>query len=157
LADKKYNDRFGLDIETWVKEGLVDQVSVLVAFHTDSYAPPNLAYYRNVVRGTNVKLFPFTVAWRTTLWNAGKATDFCKLILKWFGEGVDGIGVWDPAVEKGYGLDAYEGQPIDVLAYLGHRELIAYWAEHGVPLPHTRLVTKLGENEYSPWFPNTGY
>jgi hypothetical protein len=44
-----------------------------------------------------------------------------------------------------------------VLAYLGHRELIAYWAKHGVPLPSTRLVTRLGDNEYSPWYPNVGY
>jgi hypothetical protein len=157
FADKKYNERFGLDVETWVKERLVDQVSILVAYHTDSYAPPNLAYYRSVVEGTGVKLFPFVVAWRTTLWNEGKPADFCRLIRRWQEQGVDGIGVWDPAIEKGYGQEASEGQPIDVLAYLGHRELIAHWAEHGVPLPPSRPVTRLGENEYSTWFPNTGY
>ena len=84
--------------------------------------------------------------------------DLCRLVLEWYDHGADGIGVWDPKqVDSGYGGDVYQGQPIDLLAYLAHRELLAYWAKNGVPLPYNQLVTKLGDNEYSPWYPNTGY
>lgn len=162
LAAERFNTRFGLDIATWVKRGLVDQLSIAPAYYTSDgklpYAAPDMAYYRKVVGESQVKVFPFVVAWSTKLWNDGKPTSLCRLVLEWYRQGADGITVWDPEqVRTGYGDDLYQGQPIDLLAYLGHRELIAYWADHGVPLPHNRLVTKLGENEYSRWLPNTGY
>jgi hypothetical protein len=162
LVAERFNTRFGLDPETWVKRGLVDQLGIIVAYYTSDgkgpYAPPDMAYYRKVIGDSKVKLFPFVIAWSTKLWTNGKPTDLCRLVLEWYEQGADGIAVWDPEqVRTGYGDDLYQGQPIDVLSRLGHRELIAYWAAHGVPLPYHTLVTKLGDNEYSTWLPNTGY
>lgn len=159
---ERFNRRFGLDPKTWVKQGLVDQLGVIVAYYTSDgkapYTPPDMAYYREVIADSKVKLFPFVIAWSTKLWTNGNPADLCRLVLKWYDEGADGIAVWDPEqVRSGYGDGLYEGQPIDVLSRLGHRDLIAYWAAHGVPLPYNQLVTKLGENEYSNWLPNTGY
>jgi hypothetical protein len=162
FAAERFNTRFGLDVATWVKRGLVDQLGVIVSNHTSdgkvTYPPPDMPYYRKVVAGSKVTVHPFVVAWSTKLWTNGNPADMCRLITQWYAEGADGIGIWDPEqVRTGYGDDVYQGQPMDVLAYLGHRELIAYWAKHGVPLPNTRLVTRLGDNEYSPWYPNVGY
>ena len=162
LVAERFNTRFGLDPATWVKRGLVDQLGVIVSYYTadskGAYTPPDMAYYRKVIGDSKVKLFPFVVAWSTKLWNNGDPADLCRLILKWYDLGADGIAVWDPEqVRSGYGDDLYEGQPGDVLTRLGHRELIARWAVHGVPLPYNTRVTKLGENEYSTWLPNTGY
>lgn len=161
LAAERFNTRFGLDPKTWVKRGLVDQLSVMVSYYTpvpgQAYAPPDMAYYRGVVKGSAVKLFPCVVAWSTKLWSELNPKGLCALVLQWYKDGADGICVWDPHPEAGYGDNAYQGQPFDLLAYLNHRELLAYWAAHGVPLPANRLVTKLDENEYSPWYPNTGY
>lgn len=162
LAAERFNTRFGMDLATWVERGLIDQLSIMAAYYTADgklpYAAPDMAYYRKVVGNSQVKVFPFVVAWSTKLWNNGQPIDLCRLVLEWYEQGASGIAVWDPEqVRTGYGDDLYQGQPIDLLAYLGHRELIAHWAAQGVPLPHTRLVTKLGENEYSRWLPNTGY
>jgi hypothetical protein len=162
FTEERSTTRFGLDLATWVTKGLVDQLGVIVSNHTSDgkvqYPPPDMAYYRKVVAGSKVTVYPFVVAWSTKLWTNGNPADMCRLITEWYQKGADGIGIWDPEqVRTGYGDNVYQGQPMDVLAYLNHRELIAYWAKHGVPLPNTRLVTKLGENEYSPWYPNTGY
>lgn len=161
LAAERYNTRFGLDLKTWVKRGLVDQFSPMAAYYTavpgQAYAPPDMAYYRSVVKGSTVKVFPYVVAWSTKLWSEPNPKGLCSLVLQWYKDGADGICVWDPHPESGYGDNVYQGQPFDLLAYLNHRELLAYWAANGVPLPANRLVTKLGENEYSPWYPNTGY
>lgn len=161
LAAERFNTRFGLDPKTWAAKGCVDQLSVMAAYHTaipgQAYAPPDMAYYRRVVAGSNVKVFPYVVAWSTKLWSEPNPKGLCRLVLQWYKEGADGITVWDPHPESGYGDNAHQGQPFDLLAYLNHRELLAYWAEHGVPLPANRLVTRLGENEYSPWYPNVGY
>ena len=162
FAAERFNTRFGLDVATWVKRGLVDQLGVIVSNHTSDgkvmYPPPDMAYYRKTVAGSKVTVHPFVVAWSTKLWTNGNPADMCRLVTEWYKGGADGIGIWDPEqVRTGYGDDVYQGQPMDVLAYLGHRELIAYWAKHGVPLPNTRLLTRLGDNEYSPWYPNTGY
>lgn len=161
LAAERFNTRFGLDLKSWVKKGCIDQLSIMAAFHTavpgQAYAPPDMAYYRRVVAGSNVKVFPYVVAWSTKLWSEPNPKGLCRLVLQWYKEGADGICVWDPHPESGYGDNAHQGQPFDLLAYLNHRELLAYWAEHGVPLPANRLVTRLGENEYSPLYPNTGY
>jgi len=161
LTQQRFNERFGLDVDTWVAEGLVDQLAPIVAYHTsdgvNKYGPPDLDYYRRVVRGSEVKVYPVVVAWSTQLWNNGKLEDFCRLLTRWYGEGADGIAVWDPEVERGFKNDMHEGTALGLLGNLGHRELIAYWAAHGVPLPNSFPLTKLGENEYSPLFPNTGY
>ena len=162
FSAERFNTRFGLDAEAWVQQGLVDQLGVIVSNHTTEgkvqYPPPEMSYYQKVVEGSKVKVFPFVVAWSTKLWTNGDPADLCRLVLEWYAKGADGIGIWDPEQRRsGYGDNIYQGQPMDVLSYLNHRELLAYWAKHGVPLPHTRLVTRLGENEYSPWYPNTGY
>jgi len=159
---ERFNKRFGLAPDIWVKKGLVDQLGVIVSNYTSDgnvkYVPPDMAYYQNIVKGSAVPLIPFVVAWSTTLWTNGDPADLCRLVLEWYDHGADAIGVWDPKqVDSGYGSDVYQGQPIDLLGYLGHRELLAYWAKNGVPLPYNQLVTKLGENDYSPWYPNTGY
>lgn len=161
LTQQRFNERYGLDVGTWVKEGLVDQLAPIVAFHTgdgvSKYAPPDIPYYRRVTRDSKVRIFPVVMAWETRLWTSGPPEELCKLIGRWYEEGAHGITVWDPEVDKGYGQNVHQGNVIDLLGYLGHRELIAYWGQHGVPLPNNIPITKLDENEYSPWWPSIGY
>lgn len=161
LTQERFNERFGLDTACWVKEGLVDQLAPIVAYHAgdgvSKYAPPDIPYYRRITYGTGVKILPVVMAWNTNLWTSGTPEDMCRLITRWYGEGAHGITVWDPSVEHGYGHPGQQGTVLDLLGYLGHRELMAHWAKHGVPLPNCFPLTKLDENEYSPWWPNIGY
>ena len=160
---KAENERYGLDIETWVKEGLVEQLGIAPQKHIryEESPPPDVKYYRQAVAGTKVRVYPFDpFTWRSRIpvWTSAKPDDLCKLMLQYYDEGADGIGVWDPSVGSGYPPNApYDGNSSDLHAYFGHRELLAYWAQHGVPKPNSFPLQKWGENEYSKYRPNTGY
>ena len=60
------------------------------------------------------------------------------------------------SVEAHY-RDGSPGNVFDVASLLGHRQLIAEWAANGVPTPLAIPLTRMGDNHYSRWFPNTGY
>ena len=156
FADKKINDEFGLDIETWAKEGLVDQLALAPCQYYGT-APYDVPYYHRAVAGTKVKVYPYVIAWKTELWNGGDPSGLCRLLLKYHDEKADGVAVWDQAPEDGYRKAHYDGNVFDLVEYAGHRDLIAYWAQHGVPVPNHIPLQKFGENEYSKWWPNTGY
>ena len=160
FTEKSINERLGLDVETWVKEGLVNQVASAWAPHFDRgrNPPPDIQYYRKVVAGTKVKFFPFVIGGNLTAWNqSGKVEDFCRSVTEWYQAGVDGVAAWDVSPGDGFRHAKAEGDSLDLMRYIGHRDLIAYWAEHGVPRPNIFPLNKLGENEYSIWYPNTGY
>lgn len=160
FTEKSINERLGLDVEAWVKEGLVDQVASAWAPHYDQgrNPPPDVPYYRNLVAGTQVKFFPFVIGGNLTAWSEpAKLENFCRAVTQWYKTGADGVAVWDVAPGDGFGRAKAEGDSLDLVRYIGHRDLIAYWAEHGVPRPNIFPLTKLGENEYSIWYPNTGY
>ena len=97
-------------------------------------------------------------AWDITNWNrTAQLDEFCRQVLKWYKDGVDGFAVWDPENGGPFRQNPAEGDSLDLLRYLGHRDLIAYWAEHGVPKPISTPLLKLGDNEYSQWVPNRGW
>ena len=160
FTEKRINTAFGLDVETWIKEGLIDQIAVASAktFYDNGDLPPNMEYYRRIVDGTKVKIFPMVKAWDITNWNrTAQLDEFCREVLKWYKDGVDGFAVWDPENGAPFRQNPAEGDSLDLLRYLGHRDLIAYWAEHGVPKPISTPLLKLGDNEYSQWVPNRGW
>jgi len=157
---RSINEPFGLDVETWVKEGLIDQIAVASAKtnYDNGELPPDMAYYHKIIAGTKIRIFPMVTAWNVTAWNKNAPLeDFCKAVVRWYQDGADGVVVWDPENGAGFRYNPAEGDSLDLLRYLGHRELIAYWAEHGVPRPNAIPILKLGENEYSQWVPNRGY
>ena len=163
FPDKSTNERYGLDIETWVKEGLVDQLGIAPEKHLryEEALPPDVKYYRSVVAGSKVRVYPFDpFTWRSrnVVWSSAKPEDLCKLMLQYYAEGADGIAIWDVSIAGGYPANVpSEGNPIDVHAYFGHRELLAWWAQHGVPKPNSFPLHKFGDNEYSKYRPNSGY
>ena len=40
---------------------------------------------------------------------------------------------------------------------LGHRDDVLRWAKGGPPQSLTIPLTRLGDNHFSRWFPNTGF
>ncbi len=145
------NRKFGLDLPLWIERGLVDELAVAwFAYHT-SFAQPDMAYYRRLTAGTNVGVYPFVISWKT-----GKPQELCKTVAAHYAAGARGIAIWDPQVEKGW----HEGSPgivFDVLSRLGHRDDVVRWAKNGPPQPLTIPLTRLGDNYFSRWFPNTGF
>lgn len=145
------NRNFGIDLPLWIQEGLVDDLGVAWFAHHTSFAEPDMAYYKRITAGTNVGVYPFVVSWKT-----GLPQDLCKKVTEFYNQGATGIAIWDPCVEAGW-TGSRHGNVFDTLGRLGHRDLISAWAEAGVPLPYTVPLTRLDENYYSRWFPNTGF
>ena len=145
------NWKFGFDLPLWIQRGLVDELAVAwFAYHT-SMKQPDMAYYQRLTAGTKVGVYPFVVSWKT-----GAPQELCRKVADFYAAGAPGIAIWDPQVEKGW----HEGSPgnvFDVLSRLGHRDDVARWAKQGPPQPHTIPLTRLGDNYFSRWFPNTGF
>jgi hypothetical protein len=145
------NQKFGLDLPLWIKRGLVDELAVAwFAYHT-SFTQPDMAYYKRITAGSKVAVYPFVISWKT-----GKPQELCKKVAAYYAGGAPGVAIWDPQVEKGWHENS-PGNVFDILSRLGDREAVARWAKDGPPLPHTIPLTRLDENYFSRWFPNTGF
>lgn len=164
FSHKQGNQRFGFDVETWIDQGLVDHLVVAVNSHfvrgpRGGIAPPDIEYYHRITSGTEVTFYPMVVPVVIR-----ESAPHVALVLDYLGRGADGIAVWDPVMEGnsagssiGTGATAYRGNIMDLLSYMGHRELLEYWHEHGYPEVRQFPMRRLGDNTYSKWYPNSGY
>lgn len=145
------NQKFGFDLPLWIQRGLVDELAVAwFAYHT-SFTQPDMAYYQRITAGTKVGVYPFVISWKT-----GKPQELCKKVVGHYMAGARGIAIWDPKVEKRW-HEGSAGNVFDVLSRLGHRGDMVRWAKNGPPQSLTIPLTRLGDNHFSRWFPNTGF
>lgn len=145
------NKRWGLDLPLWIKEGLVDDLGIAWFSHHTSFAQPDVAYYKRITAGTKVGVYPFVIAWKS-----GQPREFCKKVDTFYKQGATGIAIWDPSVEVGW-TEKPHGNFFDTLSLLSNRDVIPRWSAKGVPLPLSIPLKRLGENEYSRFFPTTGF
>lgn len=151
FAKETDNQKWGLDLPAWIQRGLVDEVAVTwFAYHT-SFAQPDMAYYRRITKGTKTRAYPMVIAWKT-----GKPKELCTNVAAFLAAGDPGVAIWDPQVQKGW-PEGSPGNVFDVLGRLGHADEMQRWSKNGVPSPLTIPLTRLDENYFSRWFPNTGF
>ncbi len=155
FAKEADNVKWGLDLPRWIERGLVDELATTwFAYHTSFEKTPgqiDMEYYRRITKGTKTKAYPMVIAWKT-----GKPQELCKNVADYYVAGDPGVAIWDPQVEKGW-PEGSQGNVFDVLGRLGDHERVARWAKSGVPQPLTVPLTRLDENHFSRWFPNTGF
>ena len=151
FATQADNQRFGLDVETWIQEKLIDQIGIAwFAYYTSGLGRKSgdTGYYSRITEGTDVKIFPFYVGWKMT-----SAVDLLSKVARDYDNGADGIAVWDPNqfVEWESGKNPYW----PLLSRLGHRDDL----RNGSLLykPVATPLTRLGDNHFSRWYPNTGF
>jgi len=145
------NKRFGLDVETWIQEKLIDQIGVAWFAHYTSGQKTrsgDTPYYVRITQDTDVKVYPFYVGWKLTT-----ATDLLKSVAQNYEQGADGIAFWDPNQFRSWRSGKHPYWPL--VSRLGHRDKV----RDGSLLfkPVATPLTRLGENYYSRWFPNTGF
>jgi hypothetical protein len=155
FAKEADNQKWGLDLPAWIRLGLVDELATAwFAYHTSFQTTPgqvDMDYYRRLTKGTSTKAYPMVIAWKT-----GKPKELCKNVAAFLAAGDPGVAIWDPQVSKGW-PEGSPGTVFDVLSRLGHRDDLQRWAKDGVPQPLTIPLTRLDENYFSRWFPNTGF
>jgi lysophospholipase L1-like esterase len=145
------NRRFGLDVEKWIEEELIDQIGIAwFAFHTSGLKTNSgdTSYYARITDGTNVKIFPFYVGWKME-----SAVALLQNVARDYDQGADGIAVWDPNQFVNWQSGKHSYWPL--VSRLGHRDEL----RDGSLLyrPVATPLTRLGENYYSRWYPNTGF
>lgn len=148
LAD---NRRFGLDVETWIQEKLIDQIGIAwFAYYTSGLKTKSgdTTYYSRITDGTDVKIFPFHVGWKMS-----STTDLLNKVIRDYDAGADGIAVWDPNQFEEWQSGKNPYWPL--ISRLGHRDRL----RDGTLLykPVATPLIRLGENHYSRWYPNTGF
>ncbi len=151
FAAEEDNTKFGLDVERWIKEDLIDQVGIAwFAHHTSGLKTKSgdTEYYSRITSGTRVKIFPFYVGWKMS-----SARDLLSKVAREYDQGADGIAVWDPQQFEGWQSGKHPYWPL--VSKLGHRDEVRDGSLLFKPL--ATPLTRLGENYYSRWFPNTGF
>jgi hypothetical protein len=151
FATELDNRKFGLDVEQWIEEGLIDQIGVAwFAFHTSGLGKKtgDHAYYARITEGTAVKFFPFHIGWKMD-----SAEQLLARVTKNYQEGADGIAVWDPKQFTGWQKGRHPYWPL--LSKIGHRDRVADGSLIFEPV--ATPLTRMGENHYSRWYPNTGF
>lgn len=145
------NERFGLDVESWIEEDLIDQIGIAwFAYYTSGLKTKSgdTAYYARITEGTNVKVFPFYVGWKMN-----NATVLLSSVARDYDDGADGIAVWDPNQFVKWQSGHHPYWPL--VSRLGHRDQVRDGSL--IFQPAAIPLTRLGENHYSRWYPNTGF
>ncbi len=95
------NRRFGMDIATWVAEGIVDDLFIMghkydrCGDHSEG-GPEDLdyQYFEGLAGRDNVRLWPMFYMWQRF---DADPKRYCGFLQECLDEGADGYGFWDPA------------------------------------------------------------
>ena len=151
FAAKSDNDKFGIDVEKWIENKWIDQIGIAwFAYYTSGLGKytGDTQYYVKITEGTEVKIFPFHIGWKMP-----DASELLSRVARDYRNGADGIALWDPNQFRGWTKGFHAYWPL--VGRLGHREQL----DDGSLLfvPNYTPLTRMGENHYSRWYPNTGF
>jgi hypothetical protein len=128
---------FGVDLATWIKEGLVDRLMPMGFSHGGPEV--DFDFYLGLTKGTHCGFYPhlpFSVEVRDgTYYNTKTNTDSAlQFALRYYGQGASGLSVWDS-----YGIDTNASMgPIS--RRLGHLDEIGMAVKSKQPHRAVKLV-----------------
>lgn len=156
------NKKYGLDVERWVKEGLIDKISIFpAAFHTDTSKPVDMKWFSKITKGTNVEVYPLMIGWRMSSYEEaiGNAQNYYK-------EGAKGLLFWDPFPTGMYAprppaLGRHYQRAINtywsLVSRLGHVESLAQLEAEKRPAAKYIPLKKWGNYHFGRWIPDVGF
>jgi len=89
LASRKINLSYGMDVEAWVKEGLIDNLIPYPSNDGHSFDETDMHYHASITRGTECKLYPNLMPRRIP------PKEIRKRALAYYDSGADGLFFWD--------------------------------------------------------------
>ena len=162
LATEADNLICGLDVETWVRRGLVDTLLPYPSYAGRLHAVHmkkeiDMAYYAGITRGSKCKLCPTMFACDTlygkNLFGSGQSSvgRFRSKALTYYEAGADGIHLWE-------GGHATRSAMWSSLKRLGHVDELKAWAEEKKRKrePRTVNLTRLGGHTMDRYSPHRG-
>ena len=142
LNDVSWCLSFGLDVQTWAREGLVD---FIIANPWQESLPLDVAAFVELARGTACQVYAEMLPRQMA------PEVFRKRALDNYQTGVDGLAFWDADTENRL---SYKDQ-WSMLRRLGHREELADWAPDEWPSYRQIPLYSLGGHildRYSPYW-----
>ncbi len=133
---------YGLDLETWIAQGLVDRLTPYGI--TRLMHPVDVPYYAKLTQNTSCHLWPHLPAGSIksrTLTMCSTAAECRQKALEYYEAGAEGLAIWDMD-----GLDS-RGTLGPVLRRLGHIQELRSWAEEAdkPEEPVIRELEQLGD------------
>ncbi len=145
MSSRDENYGYGLDLDAWVTEGLID---TLLPFSSvpgiDSYTPAwvdpsSAAYFIRLTKGTPCRLA------LDILPRAMPPEDYMRRVYALYAAGVENLCFWDTYSRTNF------DRSWSILRRLGHKEELTQWAQSGSPAvekPQGRLV-RIGDWDWS--------
>lgn len=156
------NKKYGLDVERWVKEGLIDKISIFpAAFHTDTSKPVEMEWFRRITKDTKVEVYPLMIGWRLSSYD-----DAIKTAREFYAQGAAGLLFWDPFPTGMYSprppaLGRHYQRAIGtywpLVSRLGHQEYLEQFEKEKRPKHKYVPLKKWGNYHFGRWVPDVGF
>ncbi|MGE3384888.1 MAG: hypothetical protein AB7L70_18320 [Pyrinomonadaceae bacterium] len=156
------NRKFGLDVERWVNERLIDKISIFpAAFHTDTSKPVDMAWFKKITAGTKVEVYPLMIGWRMSSYEEAIAN-----ARKYYDDGAAGLLFWDPFPTGTYTPRPPQpqrhyqraiGTYWSLVSRLGHRERLAEWEKEKRPAMTYVPLKRYGDHYFGRWVGDVGF
>jgi len=162
VHNENENKKYGLDVERWVKEGLIDKISIFpLAFHTDTSKPVDMNWFASITKGTKVEVYPLMIGWRLSSYEEAIGT-----ARKFYQDGAKGLLFWDP-----FSTGMYAPRPPQatrhytravstywpLVSRLGHVDNLAQFEAEKRPQPKYVPLKKWGNYYFGRWIPDVGF
>lgn len=137
---------WGLDVEAWVKEGLVD---ILIPYDSPDWLWPELSrndmrFFESMTEGSGCKVYPNVMPRRMG------AEEYLKKAANAYKEGADGLAFWDASARHTL-LSQWRA-----IRDLGHKAELAEWLETGRLAPKLVQLKRLGGYTVDRYHPASG-
>ncbi len=162
LHNEADNIKYGLDVERWAKEGLVDNLSIFpAAFHTDTKKPMELEWFRRITKGTKTQFSPIMIGGHLSSYE-----DAMSSAIKYYEQGSGGLTFWDP-----YPTGTYRPRPPQreksyryavpgnwqLVTRMGHNGELAKLEAEKRPKPKYMPLKRYGNYWFGRWYPDVGF
>ena len=153
------NKKYGIDVERWVKEGLIDSIAIFpAAFHTNTAKPVDLEWFAKITKGTKTKFYPMMIGWKLSSYE-----DTISEAQKNYKAGAAGMMFWDPFPTNIYTKPArhYFNRPVNtywsLVSRLGHKDDLMLFEAEKRPQAKYLPLKKWGNYTFGRWIPDVGF
>jgi len=156
------NRKYGLDVERWVKEGLIDKISIFpAAFHTDTSKPVDMAWFKKITSGTKTEVYPLMIGWRMSTYEEAISN-----ARKYYEQGAAGLVFWDPFPTGMYAprppqptrhYQRAVGTYWSLVSRLGHVDSLADWEKEKRPAMKYVPLKRYGDAWFGRWVNDVGF
>lgn len=156
------NKKYGLDVERWVKEGLIDKIGIFpAAFHTDTSKPVDVEWFSRITKGTKTEFYPLMIGWRLSSYK-----DAISEARKYYQAGANGLILGDPSA-----VGMYSPRPPapgrhyqrsistywPLVSRMGHVESLEELEAANRPAPKYIPLKRYGNYWFGRWIPDVGF